>query len=40
VGRFGVTADGKRFLIDEPVQKTAGEQPEITVILNWAAGIR
>ena len=40
LGRFGATADGQRFLIDEPVQKSAGDQPEITVLLNWAAGIR
>jgi serine/threonine protein kinase len=39
-GRFSVTADGKRFLIIEPVQKAEGEQPDITVVLNWTAGIR
>jgi eukaryotic-like serine/threonine-protein kinase len=39
-GRFSVTADGKRFLIDEGVAKTEGEKPDITVVLNWAAGIR
>lgn len=39
-GRFAVTADGKRFLINELVQKTEGENPDITVVLNWAAGIR
>jgi serine/threonine protein kinase len=40
MGRFAVTADGKRFLINEPVQKTEGEKPDITLVLNWAAGIR
>ena len=40
LGRFVVTANGKRFLINEPVQKPEGEKPEITVVLNWAAGIR
>jgi serine/threonine protein kinase len=40
VGRFGVTADGQRFLINEPVQKIEGEQSEITLVLNWAAGMR
>ena len=39
-GRISVTADGKRFLIIEPVQKAEGEQPDITVVLNWTAGIR
>jgi hypothetical protein len=39
-GRFAVTADGKRFLINEPVQNTEGENPDITLVLNWAAGIR
>jgi serine/threonine protein kinase len=40
LGRFAVTADGNRLLIDEPVRKIEGEQPEITLVLNWAAGIR
>jgi Tol biopolymer transport system component len=40
LGRFAVTADGKRFLINEPVQKTESEKPEITLVLNWAAGTR
>ncbi len=40
LGRFAVTADGNRLLIDEPVQKTEGEKPDITVVLNWSAGIR
>jgi serine/threonine protein kinase len=40
LGGFAVTADGSRLLINEPVQKTEGESPEITLVLNWAAGIR
>ena len=40
LGGFAVAADGNRFLINEPVQKTGGEEPEITLLLNWAAGIR
>jgi serine/threonine protein kinase len=40
LGPFGVTADGKRFLISEPVQKNEGEKSDITVVLNWTAGIR
>jgi serine/threonine protein kinase len=40
LGRFAVTADGNRLLIDEPVRKTQGEKPEITLVLDWAAGIR
>ena len=39
LGRFAVTADGNRLLIDEPVQRTEGEKPDITVVLNWSAGI-
>jgi serine/threonine protein kinase len=39
-GRFSVTADGKRFLINEPVRKTEGEPSDITVVLNWTAGIQ
>jgi hypothetical protein len=38
-GRFAATADGRRFLIDEPVEKTVGEQPDITLVVNWAAGL-
>jgi Tol biopolymer transport system component len=37
---FAVTADGKRFLMAEPVQKDEGDQPEITLVLNWDAGIK
>jgi Tol biopolymer transport system component/predicted Ser/Thr protein kinase len=35
-----VAADGKRFLINEPVQKGEGERPEISLVLNWAADIK
>jgi len=37
--QFGVTADGKRFLILEPVQKT-GPSAEIMVVLNWTAELK
>jgi hypothetical protein len=37
--QFGVTADGKRFLIQEPVHKT-GPSAEIMVVLNWAAELK
>ncbi|MGP8244490.1 MAG: protein kinase domain-containing protein [Bryobacteraceae bacterium] len=40
LGRFAVTADGNRVLINGPAQKTEGEKPEITLVLNWSAGIR
>jgi hypothetical protein len=40
LGRFAATADGNRFLINEPVQKPEAEKSDITVVLNWAAGIR
>jgi hypothetical protein len=39
-GRFSVTADGKRFLISEPVEKTEGEKPDIMLVLDWTAVIR
>jgi Tol biopolymer transport system component len=39
-GRFTVTADGNRFLLNEPVQKTEGEKPDITVVLNWFAVLK
>ena len=39
-GRFSVTADGKRFLINETADKNEGEKPDITVVLNWTAVIR
>jgi hypothetical protein len=39
-GRFTVTADGNRFLLNEPVQKTEGEKPDITVVLNWFATLK
>ena len=40
LGRFAVTADGERFLVNEPLQKADTEKSDITVVLNWAAGIR
>ena len=39
-GRFTVTADGNRFLLNEVVQKAEGEKPDITVVLNWFGGAR
>ncbi|MGO9259372.1 MAG: hypothetical protein ACLQU1_24115 [Bryobacteraceae bacterium] len=38
--QFGVTADGKRFLINEPVQTDEIQKPEISLVLNWAAEIK
>jgi eukaryotic-like serine/threonine-protein kinase len=35
--RFDVSADGKRFLIAEPVRNIKPEKPEITLVLNWTA---
>src|SRR5439155_5529868 len=37
--QFGVTADGKRFLIMDPVQR-AGPSAEIMVVVNWAAELK
>ena len=37
---FAVTAGGKRFLIAESVQKTEGEESDLVLVLNWAAGIK
>jgi Tol biopolymer transport system component len=37
--RFGVTADGKRFLIMDLLQKT-GQSAEIILVLNWAAELK
>jgi len=37
--QFAVTADGKRFLMLDPVQKT-GQSAEIMVVLNWAAELK
>ena len=37
--QFGVTADGKRFLIMDPIQKT-GPSAEITVVVNWPAELK
>jgi Tol biopolymer transport system component/predicted Ser/Thr protein kinase len=38
--RFAATRDSERFLIMEPAGKDVPEQPEITVLLNWASAIR
>jgi Tol biopolymer transport system component len=38
--RFAVTADSQRFLITESAQKDEGVQAEITLVLNWDAGIK
>jgi len=35
-GRYAVTADGQRFLLNTPVEESASAP--ITVVLNWAAG--
>jgi hypothetical protein len=35
--RFGVTADGQRFLMREAPEQIAPDTPEITVVLNWFA---
>jgi serine/threonine protein kinase len=37
---FGVTADGKRFLIREAVQSEEVERQAITLVLNWAADLK
>jgi Tol biopolymer transport system component len=37
---FGVTADGRRFLIREARQKEEVERPAITLVLNWAADLK
>ena len=34
---FDVTADGKRFLIAEPVEEEKAKPPAIHVIQNWPA---
>jgi hypothetical protein len=39
-GRFSVTPDGERFLIDEPLDKFEAPRPDILVVVNWAAGLR
>ena len=38
--RFAVSADGKRLLLNEVVQKDASSAGEITLVLNWAAEIK
>ena len=37
--QYDVTADGKRFLLNLPVDETP-DFPPITVVLNWTAGLR
>ncbi len=37
---FAVTADGRRFLAAQPVQEDKGNQSDLTLVLNWAAGIK
>jgi hypothetical protein len=37
--QYDVTADGQRFLLNVPVDEDASS-PTITVVLNWAAGLR
>ena len=38
VGAFTVTADGQRFLVNTQVSEA--KSPSITVVLNWAAGLK
>jgi hypothetical protein len=38
--RYDVSADGQRFLINNPVQAREQESPGITVVLNWLAGVK
>ena len=35
--RFSIAADGKRFLVLEPVRTSTDVPPEINVVVNWAA---
>jgi hypothetical protein len=37
--QYDVTADGQRFLLNVPVNEKASS-PAITVVMNWAAGLR
>lgn len=37
--QYDVTAHGQRFLLNMPVDEQASS-PAITVVLNWAAGLR
>jgi hypothetical protein len=38
--RFGVTADGQRFLVAEFLQKEELDKSELTVVLNWPAEMK
>jgi Tol biopolymer transport system component len=38
--RFAVTADGQRFLINEFVSQTGPENLELTLLINWQAGMK
>ena len=38
--RYSVTADGKRFLINSEQAETGAASQPITVVLNWAAGLK
>ena len=38
--RFGVTADGQRFLIAEPVSQRGPEALELTVVVDWPAEMK
>jgi hypothetical protein len=38
--QFGVTTDGQRFLTNEPVSQTSPETPELTLLINWPAGMK
>jgi Tol biopolymer transport system component len=37
---FSVSGDGKRFLFSEQVQRGADAQPQISLVLNWAAELK
>jgi Tol biopolymer transport system component len=37
---FSVTADGQHFLTNEPVSQTSPETPELTLLINWPAGMK
>jgi hypothetical protein len=38
LNQYSVTGDGKKFLFEEPITNGGAEQ--ITVVLNWAAGLK
>ena len=40
VNRFGVSADGTRFLTSEPAKDANAEKPAITLVINWAADMK